>query len=314
MGKNFYDILGVSENASPEEIKKAFRTLAKKYHPDRNPGDKASEEKFKEISEAHETLSDSKKKAEYDTMRKYGAFAGAGAGPGGAGFRDAGFDFSDMFRQGAGGRGGFQTFRFGSSGIDGLEDIISSFFGGADPFAGTRTRRRPRMQKGADLTANLSISFMEAVNGTKRTITIGQTGKKLAVRIPKGIEDGGKIRLAGQGMPGPMGPRGGNNGDLIITVRVMQDEQFRRDGNDIHTSVTVSFKEAILGCKVNVKTLTKTVALTVPPGTQPGTKMRLKGQGLAVAGSQGDLYVEIKVEIPKTLTEEQRKMLEGWGD
>ncbi len=310
MGKNFYDILGVSENASQEEIKKAFRTLAKKYHPDRNPGDKTAEAKFKEISEAYNTLSDSKKKAEYDTMRKYGAFAGAGPGPGGAGFGSADFDFSDLFRQGAGGRGGFQTFRFGSSGIDGLEDIISSFFGGSDPFTGARSRRRPRMQKGADLTAGLSISFMESVNGTKRTITIGQTGKKLAVRIPKRIEDGGKIRLAGQGMPGP---HGGNYGDLIITVRVMQDEQFRREGNDIHTSVTISFKQAILGCKVNVKTLTKTVALTVPPGTQPGTKMRLKGQGLAVASSQGDLYVEIKVEIPKTLTEEQRKMLEGWG-
>ena len=312
MGKNFYDILGVSENASPEEIKKAFRTLAKKYHPDRNPGDKTAEAKFKEISEAHETLSNSKKKAEYDTMRKYGAFTGAGPGPGGAGFGSADFDFSDLFRQGKGGRGGFQTFRFGSSGIDGLEDIISSFFGGADPFTGARKKRRPRMQKGADLTANLSISFMEAVNGTKRTITIGQTGKKLAVRIPKGIEDGGKIRLAGQGMPGPMGPHGGNYGDLIITVHVMQDEQFRREGNDIHTSVTISFKEAILGCKANVKTLTKTVALTIPPGTQPGTRMRLKGQGLAVTGSQGDLYVEIKIEIPKTLTEEQKKMLEGW--
>ena len=167
------------------------------------------------------------------------------------------------------------------------------------------------MQKGADLTANLSISFMEAVNGTKRTITIGQTGKKLAVRIPKGIEDGGKIRLAGQGMPGP---HGGNYGDLIITVHVMPDKTFERKGNDVYTSVTISFKEAILGCKVNVKTLTKTVALTVPPGTQPGTRMRLKGQGLAVTGSQGDLYVEIKVEIPKTLTEEQKKMLEEWEE
>jgi len=313
MRKNYYDILGVSESASPEEIKKAFRTLAKKYHPDRNPGDKAAEAKFKEISEAHETLSNSKKKAEYDTMRKYGAFTGAGARPGGAGFGRADFDFSDLFRQGAGGRGGFQTFRFsGSPGIDGLEDIISSFFGGGDQFTGARTRRRPRVQKGADLTADLSISFMEAVNGTKRTIVIGQTGKKLAVRIPKGIEDGGKIRLAGQGMPGPMGQHGGNYGDLIITVHVMQDEQFRREGNDIHTSVTLSFKEAILGCKVNVKTLTKMVALTVPPGTQPGTKMRLKGQGLAVGSSQGDLYVEIKVEIPKTLTEKQRKALEKW--
>lgn len=310
MGKNYYDILGVSENASPDEIKKAFRTLAKKYHPDRNPGDKSAEAKFKEISEAYDTLSDPKKKQEYDMMRKYGAFTGAGAGRGDFGGAD--FDFSDLFRQGTGGRGGFQTFRFSSSGIDGLDDILSSFFGGSDPFAGSRTRRQPRMQKGADLTANLSISFLESINGTERKLKIHQTGKTLSVKIPAGVEDRSKIRLAGQGLPGPMGPHGGNYGDLIITVRVMQDEQFRRDGNDIHTSVTISFKQAILGCKVNVKTLTKTVALTVPPGTQPGTKMRLKGQGLAVGDSQGDLYVEIKVEIPKTLTEEQRKMLEKW--
>jgi len=117
--------------------------------------------------------------------------------------------------------------------------------------------------------------------------------------------------LAGQGMPGPPG---GQNGDLIITVKVMSDQQFERRGNDIYTSATISFKEAILGCKAQVKTLTKTIALTVPPGTQPGTKLRLKGQGLAVGESQGDLYVEIKVEIPKTLTQEQRKMLEEWGD
>jgi len=319
MGKNYYDILGVSENASQDEIKKAFRTLAKKYHPDRNPGDKSAEAKFKEISEANETLSDSKKKQEYDMMRKYGAFTGAGTRPGGAGFGGADFDFSDMFRQGAGGRGGFQTFRFSSSGVDGLEDILSSFFGGGDPIGSRRgpftkrRARRPRVQKGIDLKMSLTISLMEAINGTQKTLLIHQTGKTLSVKIPAGIKDGGKIRLAGQGMPGPMGPHGGNYGDLIITVHVMQDEQFRRDGNNIHTSVTISFKQAILGCKVNVKTLTKTVALTVPPGTQPGTKMRLKGQGLAVAGSQGDLYVEIKVEIPKTLTEEQRKMLEGWG-
>ncbi|HWR84310.1 MAG TPA: J domain-containing protein, partial [Candidatus Deferrimicrobium sp.] len=171
-----------------------------------------------------------------------------------------------------------------------------------------RTRRR-RVDGGADLTVSLSISFMESVNGARRTIRIPETGKTLKVKIPAGIEDGGRIRLAGQGQPGPFG---GDNGDLIITVRVMTDQQFERKGNDIYTTATISFKDAILGCRVNVKTLTKTVALTVPPGTQPGTKLRLKGQGLSVGESPGDLYVEIKVEIPKTLTEEQRRVLEGW--
>ena len=330
MGKNYYDILGVSESASQDEIKRAFRSLAKKYHPDRNPGDKTAEAKFKEISEANETLSDPKKRSEYDMMLKYGAFTGAGAGRGAGGFCGADFDFSDFFRQGTGGRGGFQTFRFSSSGFDNIEDILSSFFGGRgspfgsraeDPFAtqtedlftGRRGRRPSRTLKGADLRITLSVSFMEAINGTERKLKIHQTGKTLSIKIPAGIEDGGKIRLAGQGMPGPQGTHGGVNGDLIITVRVMPDQQFERKGNDIYTSATISFKEAILGCKIQVKTLTKTVALTVPPGTQPGRKLRLKGQGLTVGESHGDLYVEIKVEIPKTLTEKQRKMLEEWG-
>jgi DnaJ-class molecular chaperone len=323
MGKNYYDILGVSENASQEEIKKAFRNLAKKYHPDRNKGDKTAEAKFKEISEAYETLSDPKKRQEYDTMRKYGAFAGAGQS---GGFSGSGFDFSDFFRQGSGGRGGFQTFRFSSTGFDNIEDILSSFFGGGggsfagaaedpfttnveDMFTGRSTRRPGRVRKGADLKASLTISFLEAINGTQKTLRIRQTGKTLNVKIPKGIEDGGKIRLAGQGMPGPSG---GKNGDLIITVHVMPDQRFRREGNDIYTSVTVSFKEAILGTRKMVHTLTKKVMLHIPPGTQPGTKLRLKGQGLAIGGTTGDLYVEVKVEIPRTLTEKQRKLLEEW--
>lgn len=313
MGKNFYDILGVSENASQEEIKRAFRNLAKKYHPDRNKGDKSAETKFKEISEAYETLSDPKKRQEYDMMRKYGAYAGAGAGAGGGA---AGFDFSDFFRAGSGGRGGFQTFRFSSSGIDGLDEIFSTFFGSTNPFGSgdsfTRRRtRRAQPQKGADLQTSMTISFMEAVNGTKRMIRIPQTGKTLNVTVPKGIEDGGKIRLAGQGLPSPTG---GPNGDLIITVRVMPDQRFERKGNDIYTSVTISFKEAILGTRKEVQTLSKKVMLRIPPGTQPGTKLRLRGQGLAVGGSQGDLYVEVKVEIPTTLTEKQRKLLEEWDE
>ena len=312
MSKNYYDILGVSENATEEEIKKAFRTLAKKYHPDRNKGDKTAEDKFKEISEAYDTLSDPKKRQEYDNIRKYGAFTGAGAQgrPGAGGVH---FDFSDLFNQGSGGRGGFQTFRFGGEGVDGLDDILRQFFGGGqrDPFSQRTARRRPSQQKGADLSARLHISFLDVVNGAQKKLRIKQTGKTVLVKIPKGIEDGAKIRLAGQGLPSR---NGGKNGDLIITVHVMADQNFTRKGNDIYTSVTVSFKEAILGCKKNVKTLTKTIALTIPPGTQPGTKLRLKGQGLAVNGKQGDLYVEVKVEIPKHITDKQRKLLEEWGE
>ncbi|MEA2030630.1 MAG: DnaJ C-terminal domain-containing protein [candidate division Zixibacteria bacterium] len=331
MGKTFYDILGVSENASVDEIKRSFRQLAKKYHPDRNRGDKTTETKFKEISEAYDTLSDKKKRQEYDTMRKYGAFAGTGNGgagggfPGGQGAGGANFNFSDLFRQGSGGRGGFQTFRFGggNQGTNGFEDIISQFFGGAQGSSSNHfsRKRRARPTRGQDLTASLNISFMESVNGAKKILHIAQTNKKLAVKIPVGIESGGKIKLVGQGMPNPRcgpnpqggrNPRGGHSGDLIITVFVMPDQNFKRKGNDVYTSVNITFKEAILGTQKQIKTLTKKVMLRIPAGTQPGTKMRLKGQGLAVK-SRGDLYVTINIDIPKNITDEQRKILEEWG-
>jgi len=311
MAKDFYEVLGVNEKASQDEIKKKFRTLAKKYHPDRNKGEKAAEERFKEISEAYETLSDPKRRAEYDQLRKYGAFAGAGAGHGGNPFgQQGGFDFSDFVNQG----NGFTSFRFGGS-AGGFEDILSQIFGGGmGGFSGMNTGRtggRRRTVKGADIQTTLTVTFMEAVQGTTRMIQLEGSAKKLKVKIPKGVENGGKIRLAGQGQPSPMG---GPNGDLIITVRVMPDQQFERKGNDIYSKIEISFKEAILGTKKNIKTLTKTVALTIPPGTQPGTTMRLKGLGLSVGGKQGDQYVEIKVTIPKKVTDEQKKILEQWEE
>jgi len=205
MNEDYYKTLGVSETASADEIKKAFRTLAKKYHPDKNKGDKQAENRFKEISAAYEVLSDPRKKAEYDTMRKYGAFAGAGRPGQGYGGFDPG-QFS-QFWQRQGPNGG--TFSFRMSSADGLgqfEEILSSLFGGRRGggaekiFEDDLHRARPR--NAGDLTAELPISFMESIRGATRTISIGNTGKKLKVKIPKGIEDGGKIRLAGQGQPG----------------------------------------------------------------------------------------------------------------
>ncbi len=317
MAKNYYDILGVKEDASQDEIKKAFRKLAMKYHPDRNRGDKTAEAKFKEVSEANETLSDPKKREEYDNLRKYGAFAGGGPGGFGQG-APGGFDFNDLFRQGSGGRGGFQTFRFGGSGgIEGFEDILSQMFGGgANVGAGRRPRTR-RPSRGRDLRATVSVSFMEAVNGAKKKLRLRQTGKTLNVKIPAGIEDGAKIRLRGQGLPPDTimpGRTGGTNGDLIVTVRVMNDQQFERKGNDVYTNVTIPFKDAILGTKVEVKTLARTLKLTVPPGTQPGTRLRLKGMGLSVGGQQGDQFVTVNVTLPKPsdLTDKQRQALEEW--
>jgi molecular chaperone DnaJ len=317
LGKDYYQILGVSEAASPDEIKKQFRKLAMKYHPDRNHGDKAAEDKFKGISEAYDTLSDPKKKQEYDTMRKYGAFAGAGASGGSGGFGGGGFDFSQLFRQGGGPGGGFQTFRSsGMDGLNGFEDILNSFFGGGQGgFSFSRGGRpgarqgRRRAQRAPNVEASLVVNFMESVRGTRRELVIQPTGKKLKVRIPAGIENGGKIRLKGQGQPDPFS---GQFSDLIITVKVMPDQNFERKGNDVYTKVKVSFKDAILGTKVQVKTLTKTISLNLKPGTQPGALMRLKGQGLSVGDKHGDCYVRIEVELPETITDEQRKMLEGW--
>jgi len=317
MSNNYYDILGVKEDASQAEIKKSFRKLAMKYHPDRNRGDKAAEARFKEISEANETLSDEKKRAEYNNLLKYGAFAGAGGGPGPGGFGQ-GADFSNLFRQGSGGRGGFQSFQFGSGGMEGLDDILSQFFGGGQRRPGFGgAARRPRPSKGRDLRATVTLSFLEAIEGTTRKLRLRQTGTTLSVKIPAGVEDGAKIRLRGQGMPLGRSIPGMNqtkNGDLIVTVKVMTDQQFERKGNDIHTTVEISFKDAILGTQVEVKTLARTIKLTIPAGTQPGAKLRLKGMGLAVGGAAGDQFVTVHVTLPKAsdLTDKQRKTLEEW--
>ncbi|MEW6049659.1 MAG: J domain-containing protein [Candidatus Zixiibacteriota bacterium] len=307
MAKTYYDILGVSETASPDEIKKQFRKLAKKYHPDRNKGDKTAEATFKELSEAYDTLSDPKKKTEYDQMLKYGAFANAGP----YASADHGFDWSQF-----GGNGSTRVHVEGFDNIDDLGELLDSLFGGRaggptgsrfDFNMGRSQENQPR--KGRDVETELSVSFWEAISGAERLLSRGRGRERLKVRIPAGIEDGGRIRLTGQGEPGLYG---GPNGDILITVRVMADPVFSRKGNDIYTLVEIPFTEAILGCKKTISTLTKSVSLTIPPGTQPGTLMRLKGQGLAVGGDQGDLYVEVKVTIPKRLSEKQRKMMEEW--
>lgn len=315
MNKDFYNLLGVAEDAPADRIKKAYRSLAKKFHPDRNQGDTTAEAKFKEVQEAYSVLSDPKKREEYDLMRKYGSYTGAGqAGFGADGMTD--FDLSDLLRGGSGGR---RVFRFSTSGDAGepedLEDLFGSFFGaqgrrrpgrptGAEEmFTGNRTRR------GADLATSIPVSFAEAVSGATKTLHAHGSDKTIRVKVPKGIDDGGRIRLKGQGMPGLYG---GRSGDLIITVRVMPDQYFRREGNDVHTSVEISFIEAIKGCRKEVRSLTRTIALTIPPGTQPGTKLRLKGMGLEVGGVTGDQYVEVKVTLPTTLTEKQKKLVEEW--
>lgn len=364
MSKDYYNTLGVPENASKEEIKKSFRTLAKQYHPDRNQGDKKAEQHFKEISEAYDVLGDDKKRQQYDMMRKYGAFGGGAgfdprtAGAGGFDFSQAGqsFRFEDL--------GGFGTFA----------DIFSSIFGGEDLFGRAGRKRRPRPTRGNDLALRLSVGFEEAIHGTSKTIVLNKSSscnlchgtgeepgsgrqvcpqcggrgtvsfehggfaisrpcprclgkgavpgrpcrrcngsgrvrekKKLKVKIPAGIEDGGKIRLRGMGNPGT---NGGRDGDLIITVNVGKHQQFNRKGSDIHTKIDISYPQAVLGCKVPVKTLAKNISLTIPPGTEHGKMLRLKGLGLSVNGAQGDQYIEVHIIVPKDVTSKQKELLE----
>lgn len=368
MAKDYYDILEVPENASKDDIKKSFRAKAKKYHPDRNPGNKEAEAKFKEASEAYEVLSDDQKRQQYDTMRKYGAFGGfGGQSPGGG----QGFDFS-QFKNG---------FRFEDlGGLGAFADIFSSIFGGEDLFSRMRTGqgrgrpRQPRMTRGSNLSIKLPVNFEEAIHGTSKTIILNKpevcktchgTGdepgsrqkvcdncqgrgtvsyaqgafaisrpcprclgkgvvpgkpchncggsgrvkvkRKVRVKIPAGIDDGGRIRLRGMGNPGF---NGGQNGDLIITVSTGKHQQFDRRGNDIYTTVEITYPQAVLGAKVPVKTLAKTVNLKIAPGTTHGTKLRLKGMGLAVNGNQGDQYVEVHIKVPKEATPRQKELLE----
>ncbi len=295
--KDYYKILGVSENASEAEIKKAYRQLAKKYHPDQHPGDKVAEEKFKDIAEAYDVLSNKEKRAKYDQLRKYGSEI-----PGG------GFDFGNM------GGGGIH-FDFGGTGgttfTDGtpfdLDELFSQLFGGGARDIFTRTRRRTA--RGQDVQVQLEVPFEVAVKGGPYQFTVALNGqqKTLSVNIPPGVEDGTQLRIPGQGLSGPSG----KPGDMIVQVRVGQHRFFKRQGKDIYCEVPIDVTQAMLGTKIRVKTVHgKKVELKIPPGTQCGQTFRLRGMGIQAAnGSKGDQYVKINVQIPKHLTERQKELI-----
>jgi DnaJ-class molecular chaperone len=319
---DYYAALGVAESASQDEIKRAFRSLAKKYHPDRNKGSKASETKFKEISEAYDTLSDPAKRTEYDMIRKYGQTGGPEFAQRRWQYKpESEADSMRGFRFNFDPRGG-TTEQFESFGD--LDEILEQMLGrsggphsDSDSFGGPplgvgskkRSRRTMRPHRGDDIGILLPISFAEAALGANKVLRGKSTGKTLSVTIPAGIDDGGEIRLAGQGRPGM---NGGTQGDMVIRVQIEPDEYFQREGFDIHTKLEISFREAILGCKKTVRTLHGNVALSIPAGTQPGTQMRLKGQGIRANSMTGDQFVEIAVRIPTKLTEKQKKMMEEW--
>jgi len=295
-GKDYYAVLGMSRKASEEDIKKAFRKLARKYHPDVNPDDAASEKKFKEISEAYEVLSDAKKRKEYDAYGETFQQPGGGFhGHPGAGAY--GFDLNDLF----GGRTvGGRSRTFTSSGNQ--SDIFSDFLGGS---AGYQQRTRPR--KGEDVTYAVEISFAEAVKGTELRLQINH--RKVTVRIPPGTNNNSKLRVKGKGQPGVPGAPAG---DLLLQVKVGHDETFTMKGHNLHCKVGVSLTTAILGGRVDVPTFDGKAVLNLPPGTQPGQKFRLQGKGMKKNKTEkyGDEIIEITVNIPKKLTPEAEKLVE----
>jgi len=287
---DYYKTLGIEKGASAEEIKKAFRKLAVKYHPDRNPNDKGAEDKFKEINEAYAVLSDPQKKEQYDT---YGS----------SGFHQQ-YSQEDIFR----------NFDFGGTfkdmGMGGGEDIFSRLFGGGFSRGG-RGGFRAGPQKGADLEMETDISFRDAAQGAEKQVAFRRNGKReeLKVKIPAGVDNGSKIRISGKG---GQGEGGGPQGDLYLIIRVLPDPVFTRDGGDLFVDRKIPFSAACLGTSLDVPTLEGDKRIKVAAGIQPGTKIRLKGCGLKPLGSnyKGDLYVKISVHVPEDLNGEQKKLVE----
>ncbi len=291
--QDFYEVLGLKKEASEDEIKKAFRKKAMKYHPDKNPGDKTSEEKFKEVNEAYGILSDAEKRDKYDR------FGFAGVDPNAA--FQGGQEQRQRQGQGFGNQGGdvFQGF----SGSE-FENLFGSMFGGGG-FGSAQRRVEPR--KGSDLQTTLTITFEEAAFGTKKQVRLN--GKTISITIPEGIDNGAKISLKGQGQPST---NGGLNGDLIAVMNIKPHSRFTRKGSDLYIDVPITVTQAALGTSITVPTLRDKVSYKVPAGTQPNTVFRLSGKGVKGLKSKkmGDLYVKVLVKIPTGLTKEQRDLLE----
>jgi molecular chaperone DnaJ len=361
--KDFYRTLGVAENASADEIKKAYRRLAKKYHPDANPNDASAAERFKELSEAHSVLSDDAKRKQYDQMRKFGGIPGFGA-PGGA-----------RQRAGAPGEAG-ASFSFEDLGnVGGLGDLFSSIF----DIGGRRKGHRPTgPQRGQTVEYAVEVDFELAARGGKLpitipttedcptcngtgaapgtspttcpecrgagTVTFGQGGfavsrpcpvcygkgtvptdpcptcngqgqlrrqRQVQITVPPGVDSGTRLRLSGQGDPGA---GGGPRGDLVVAFRVKPHRFFSREGLDIHVTVPINIAQATLGSRIRVRTLEgKHVVLRIPPGTQPGTRFRVKGQGIEKGGRRGDQYVQVKVTVPEAGDPQTEKLMKEFA-
>ena len=282
--RDYYKILGVGRNATPDEIKKAYRKLAVRYHPDKNPGDKAAEEKFKEASNAYSVLSDAEKRRVYDTRGHAGVHGMGFEGYASTDDIFANLNLNDIF-----GRSGF-------GGFGGFSDAFGDVFG--------PQRREPPPSRGRDTRMNLMISFAEAVLGVEKTVRV--QGKNIALKIPPAIKDGQTLRIRGHGQPNGRG----ETGDLLVQIAVQPHPTLTRDGLDLVTDVTIPMTTAVLGGTVRVQNVTGEMNLRIPAGTQPEQQLRLRGQGITDAsGRKGDLRVRLVVEVPKSLTRRQRNLL-----
>ncbi|UOQ66191.1 DnaJ C-terminal domain-containing protein [Hymenobacter volaticus] len=291
--KDYYKALGVDKNATTDQIKKAYRKLARQYHPDVNPNNPEAERKFKEVNEANEVLSDEEKRRKYDELgTDWQRYQQAGAGRGQA---QGGFDWSQYAQQ-----GGFSGADFGD-GAD-FSDFFGSIFGNMGGRSGGT-----RAGAGSDYQAELELTLEDAYRGGPRTLNV--SGKSLRITIHPGVEDGQTIRLRDQGAPGR---NGGPNGSLYITLRVLPDPRFARNGNDLTQEVQVPLYRALLGGEQVVDTLSGPVKINIKPETQNGTRLRLRGKGFPVyrkEGQFGDLYLRLTVQLPQQLTDKEKELI-----
>ncbi len=311
--KDYYQILGVSRSATEQEIKRAYRRLARDCHPDRHPGDPRAEERFKEINEAHEVLGDAHKRSQYDRLgAQWQQWQRMGGDP-------QGFDFSQWFGGGTGRRsaGNARTYSHGGFGGQGedVSDFFESIFGAAGgngpgvwsgPYEGARSCPRSQTRRGQDYEQPVDLTLKEAFFGTRRVLQV--EGSRLAVRIPPGVQTGSRVRVSGQG---GQGVQGGPAGDVYLRVHVLPHDTFERQGDDLTCELPVDLYTAMLGGEVRVETLSGAVKLTIPPETQSGRVFRLRGRGMPSLhdpNRPGDLLAKVRVTIPLGLSSEEKEL------